>query len=331
MQTSVIFRGALASLLLAATLALPACSKKEETKNAEVTAENIAAEDAITEQHDDATVTLAVKPEGVVKARIKSPDGEPLEKGVTGKLIVKPMTKGAEPVTADLTYDAKAGLYTAEIPELDADLTEVAYELDVKGKPVKGALHLPKGGTKELVATAKVTAEVKLPEGKKGPNGGIIQVAGDDVIEIVADEKTGDTRVYVLDDDFKPIPVGKRKVKLGIYAAGPEMIELSPEPKGTFFTGKLKVKTNPSKVTVVLYPEVEPEPVVVLCGWSPGTVVVVGAHAHVYPLFVAVNWAPVVVVGAPPVVIIDDHHHHHHGKGKGKWGWKGGHVNIHIH
>jgi len=82
-------------LTLAAVAALPACTKKDDKIEAEVTAENIAAEAAITEQHEAATVTWAVAPEGKVKARFKSPDGEPLDDGVTGNVIVKPARKGA--------------------------------------------------------------------------------------------------------------------------------------------------------------------------------------------------------------------------------------------
>ncbi len=329
MRLPTLLRTTLVAFALASVAALPACSKKSEaSKDTEVTAENIASDDAITEQYEPATVTWAVKPDGRVQARIKAPDGEPID-NATGTITVKPTTKDAAPVKAKLAFDAKAGLYTADIPKLEADLTEVSYDLDVKGKPVKGAMHLPKGGTRELVATAKVTAEIKVPEGKKGPNGGIIQVAGDDLLEIVADEKSGETRVYILDDDFKPMPVGKHKVKLGVVAGSPEAVELSAEPKGMFFTGKLKIKSNPSKLTVVFYDEDEIEPVVVLCHWHPGTVIVVGGGpVVVMPLFVAVAWTPVVVVGAPPVIVVG-----HKGKGKGKWKWKGGGpgVKIHIH
>lgn len=326
MRLEKLLRSTFVVLTLAAVAALPACAKKEDKIEAEVTAENIAAEDAITEQHEPATVTWAVASDGKVKARFKAPDGAPLDDGVTGTITARPARKGAEPVTAKLVFDAKAGIHTAELPKLEDDLTEVSYDVSVKGKPVKGALHVPRGGTHELVATAKVTADVKIPEGKKGPNGGVLQVAGDDLLEIVADVKTGETRVYVLSDDLKPIPVGKRKVKIGVVASGPEVVELDAEPKGLYFTGKLVVKTNPHKLTVVLYEEDAPAPVVVLCGWHPGVVVVVGPSAPVIGLFVAVNWVPVVVVGTPGVVVVG----HGKGKGKGKWGWKGRGGKVHI-
>jgi hypothetical protein len=321
---------ALSLALSSATSAamLSGCSKKADA-TAEVTAENISAEDAITEQHDAAAVTWSVGTDGKVKARLKAPDGAPIEDGVTGTVTAKPAGKDAKPVTAKLVFDAKAGLYTAELPKLEADLTEVSYDVSVKGKPVKGAWHLPKGGTRELSATAKVTAEVKVPEGKKGPNGGVIQVVGDDLLEIAADAKTGETRVYVLDDDLKPMPVGKRRVKIGVVASAPEVVVLSAEPQGLYFTGKLNIRSNPNKLTVVLQEEEAAEPVVVLCGWHPGVVVVVGPSAPSLGLFVAVGWGAPVIVVAPPtpnVVIVG----HGKGKGKGKWGWGGRGPKVHI-
>ena len=327
MRHDKLYRAGIIVLTLAATIALPACSKKDEAAKPEITAESAAAEEAITEQYEPATVSWVVAPEGKLKARFKAPDGAALGTSVTGSVTVKPVQADAKPVTAKLVYDTEAGVHTAEFPALNADLTEVSYDVSVKGKPVKGALHVPRGGTRELVATAKVSAEVKLPEGKKGPNGGVVQVVGDDVIEVVADVKSGETRVYVLDDDFKPIPVGKRKVKIAVVGSAPETVELQSEPQGLYFTGKLAVvKTNPHRLTVVLTGERSPEPVVVLCGYHPGHVIVVGPGAPTIGLFVAVGWAPAVVVvdPTPNVVVVGK------GKGKGRWGWKGGGPKVHI-
>lgn len=336
MRLDKLYRSGLVVLALAAAVALPACSKKDAPSEPGITAESATADETITEQYEPATVSWIVAPEGKLKATFKAPDGAPLGTSVTGNVTVKPVQADAKPVTAKLVYDTEANVHTAEFPALDADLTEVSYDVSVKGKPIKGALHVPRGGTRELVASAKVSADVKIPEGKKGPNGGVIQVVGEDVIEVVADVKSGETRVYVLDDDFKPIAVGKRKVKIAVVGSAPETVELQAEPKGLYFTGKLTVvKTNPHKLTVVMHGEHSPHPVVVMCGYHPGTVVVVGPSAPTVGLFVAVGWAPTVVVvdPTPNVVIIDDHHHHHgKGKGKGHWGWKGGpkvHIKLH--
>ena len=329
MRFSFLARSALLALTVASTATLAACSKKPAADDIANTNESVSAEEALTEQQPAAAVTWLVTPEGQVKAIVKSPDGKPLDKGVTGTVTAKPLDKDAKPVTAKLEADAKPGAYMATLPKLEADLTDVSYKLEVDGKPVVGTLHLPRGGTKQLAANAKAVAEAKPVGDQKGPNGGIVQVVGDDVVEIVADKATGQVRVYVLDDDLKPIPVGKRKVKLAAVAGSPEVVELQTEPKGLFFTGKFAGKSNPVKLTVVLYPDVGVEPVVVLCGWKPATVIVVGPGAPVVlPIFVVVNWAPVVVVNnSPPVIIIN----HGKGKGKGKWGWGGKKVHIKIH
>jgi hypothetical protein len=328
MRFTTLARTALLALTISSIAILPACSKKTAADGTEITEESAAAEGTLTEQHPAATVTWLVTPDGQVKARVKAPDGTPIEKGVTGTVTAKAIKKVERPVTVKLEPDTKPGLYIATLPKLEADLTDVSYELAVDGKPVTGTLQLPRGGTQQLVTSAKASADVKLPADKKGPNGGIVQVAGDDVIEIVADKSTGQVRVYVLDDDFKPVVVGKRKIKLGFVAGSTELIELQTEPKGLYFTGKLSAKSDPVKLTVVLYPEDHPEPVVVLCGWTPTKVIVVGPGAPVLGVFVAVNWGPVVVVNqGPPVIIVNGHH----GKGKGKGKFGGGKIHIKIH
>lgn len=327
MRFTTLARTALLALTISSIAILPACSKKTAPDGAEITDESAAAEGTLTEQHPAATVTWLVTPDGQVKARVKAPDGTPIEKGVTGTVTAKAIKKGERPVTVKLEPDTKPGLYNATLPKLEADLTDVSYDLAVDGKPVTGTLQLPRGGTQQLATSAKESADGKVPEGKKGPNGGIVQVVGNDVIEIVADKSTGQVRVYVLDDDFKPIAVGKRKIKLGFVAGSTELVDLQTEPKGLYFTGKITLKTDPIKITVVLYPEDQPEPVVVLCGWKPTKVIVVGPGAPVLAVFVAVNWGPIVVVNqGPPVIILNGH-----GKGKGKGRFGGGKIQIKIH
>jgi hypothetical protein len=333
MRSTKLFPAIVAALAFA--VALPGCSK--EAEKPEVTAENIQEVEPLVEQHEAATVAWNVEPDGKVRALVKSPDGKPVDKNVTGTLTVKPVAKNPVPTTVPLTLDAKTGLMTAVVPPLEYDLTEVKYDLNVNEKPVKGALHLPPGGTKDLVLNAKASVEVKLPEGKKGPNGGVIQVVGKDTIEIVGDKGSGTTRVYFLDADLKPVKVVPEKtVKIAVVTKdGPETIILTPDPGGLYFQGKFGVVVNPTKITVaVSTPEVTN---VVLCGWSPGKVIVVGPAAPVVGVFVAVNWGIGVV--KPVVVVHDDDDDDHvvyvgKGKGKGKWHGKhgrGGKVHIKIH
>ena len=294
---------------LASSSVLVGCSKKADT----VTAESATPDNTVTERHDAATIGWAVSPDGKVRAAIKAPASESVDPTATGTLTVRP-AGGVASAPVPLTYDKSAGLYTATLPKLDADLTEMAYDITLQGKPVKGALQLPRGGTDELIASGKSTSG-KVPDGTKGPNGGVVQVVGNDILEIAAD-RSGETRVYVLDDGLKPVAVGKRRVKL---AVGTEIVELTTEPKGLYFTGKLATKVNPSKLTVGLYPESATTPVVALCGWKPGAVVVV--NQPTVNLFVVGAWAspsPVVIVNRPdPAVIVI-----HKGKGKGHKKWK---------
>jgi len=326
MQISRLVRSMLLALALGSTAAaLPACSKPE------VTAENIADQGVMVEQHDGASVVWAVKPDGQVKALVKDADGKPVEAGVKGTLTVKPPAAGVPEAKAELVPEERTGgvLMTA-IPQLEADLTEVTYDLKVGDKPLKGVLHLPKGGTKELFDNAKVSAEAKL-EGKKGPNGGIVQVVGDDTIEIVADKNSGKVRVYLLDKDLKPVEIKDRKlkVKLALSGAEAETVELAPGPKGLFFEGKVKIKINPHKITVVLVENGHVD--VVLCGWHPGGVIIVGPSAPVIAIFVVTKWDIDVVVKPPVVVVHDDDDDDDDGKvivigkkgkGKGKWKWR---------
>jgi hypothetical protein len=323
MRATLLLRSMLAALAI--TVAAPGCRSKSQ----DITVENIQDKGALTEQHEAATVVWSVTSDGQVRALVKKPDGKPLDKPATGTLTVKGSDPGATPTTASLAQDSDTGLLTATIPKLDDDLTEVKYEIKVDGKNVIGALHLPPGGTKELEESAKVAAEVKIPEGKKGPNGGVIQVVGDDVVEIVADKASGKVRVYVLDEDLKPVKIEDRKITIAfVTAKGPETIVLAPDPGGLYFIGKMSVIANPVKITVaVTYQE---HTHVVLYGYHPGTVIVVGPSAPVIVVLVKVDWdVDVTVVNPAPVIVIDDHHHW---KGKGKHrGKHGTSVTVHVH
>jgi hypothetical protein len=330
------------AVALAAPLAVTGCGSKEAPA-AEVTAENIADANQATvaEKHDNGEVVWSVAPDGQVKALVKAPDGKPVDKNVTGTLTVKAAgEKDAVPVTVPLTPDPKTGLMVAVVPKLEADITEVKYDLKADGKPIKGALHVPPGGTSELVLNAKASADAKLPEGKKGPNGGVIQVVGDDTIEVVADKGSSKVRVYFLDADLKPVKVVPEKtVTVAIVTeSGPDTVILAPDPGGLYFTGKLNVvNVHPVKLSVgVKHKGVSK---VVLVGYNPGVVVVVGASAPAPIFWVNAGWDVVVKPAVvKPVVVIhdddddDDDHHHWHGKGKSKIhikGKKGVHIKIH--
>lgn len=326
--TKLLYRSMFA--LIALTAALPACGNTSEGITAETIQDN---EGSITEQHDAATVVWSVDGDGNVKALVKTPDGKPVNKNVYGTLTVSGVDPAFVPMTMPIAPDPKTGVLSAVIPMPDDEITVVKYDLKVDGKPVVGAMHLPHGGTAELVANAKLAEAKKLPEGKKGPNGGVVQVVGDDVVEIVADKSNGNVRVYVLDADLKPVKIGERKITIGFVGPkGPDTIVLAPDSGGAYFVGKMNVVVNPTKLTVVVADHDDVH--VVLCGYRPRGVILVGASAPSHLVLVNVNWGGVVVVNPTPVIVVGDRvHWHGKGKGKGRWGGKkgGGGIHINIH
>lgn len=304
--------------LVTAGATLTACSKSDTEVAAESTAEAAGSlyEGSLTEAHDSGTVTWHVAPDGQVKAIVKSPDGKLIDKNVSGELVWKgPTGEKKIPIAQDGN-----GLLMAAGPALEGDLTEVKYTLTVDSKPWVGALHLPAGGTPALAESAKKAAAKAIPKDKKGPNGGIVQVVGDDIVEVVADKGTGQVRVYLLNPELKAIPVGEKKVKLGVVVNNPEIITLTPDPGGLYWFGKLGTKIDPVKLTIVITTKGHTE--VVLVGYSPSVYVVVGTHAPAIQILV-VNLSWGVVVKSNVVVIHDDDddddHHKGHGHGHGKW------------
>ncbi|CAN91976.1 hypothetical protein predicted by Glimmer/Critica [Sorangium cellulosum So ce56] len=321
----------LRSMVVALGVASAALVSSACSKSPQITAESMEDNWALTEQHEPGSVVMTVAQDGQVTALVKDRDGKPIAADVSGSVSVKVPGKGGAPMSAALVPEPKSGgVLLAKLPPLEDDLTEVSYELKVKGEPFKGVLHVPRGGTRELQESAREHQTTQL-DGTKGPSGGVLQPVGDDIVEIVADKESGDLRVYVLDLNLKPVPIGEREIKLAIQtASGPDVIVLAPGPDRLYFTGKLDVKVNPTKITVVLKEGGHTH--VVLCGYRPGAVIVVGPSAPVIGILVATTWAVKVDV-KPTVVVHDDdddgrvlvihkHKHKHKGKGKGKWHWK---------
>ena len=318
---------ALTALIAGSSLAAGCKSTAEASVTEEsVEAVPVALEEPLTEEHDGGSVGWEIAPDGAVKAIVKAPDGKPIDKDVRGTLTWKGPNGDTQ---VPLALDAKTGLLVAAGPKLEADLTEVKYNISVSGKPWNGTLHVPSGGTKVIVEGARKAEKRPIPPGKTGPNGGVIQVVGDDTIEVVADKASGQVRVYVLDANLKSIPVGDRKIKLGFVGSSSEVVVLSPAPGGLYCVGTIAGKVNPVKLTVVVVHPTHAD--VVLVGYRPGVHVVVGPSAPALNVIVATTWnVGVKVKTTPGVVVVHDDddddddddgrpvHIHVHGKHKGK-------------
>ena len=228
---------------------VPSASSAVET-GAEATVSGDLGPDPLVEQHDDGSVAWRIDPDGKVKATASTTAGAPIKQDLGGTLVYK--VAGGEPRTVPLVMDAKTGVLVAAGPKLEADLTEVDYTITVSGKPWSGVMHIPVGGTAALAASAKVTAEAKLPDQSVGPHGGAIQIVGNDRLEMVADAETGQTRVFVLDVNLQPVAIEARTLKMGFVAERSELVTFVPEPSGLYFVGRIGATMNPLQITVAL-------------------------------------------------------------------------------
>jgi hypothetical protein len=208
--------------------------------------------DVLVEEHPGGSVTWLIGGDGKVKAAVEVASKP--AKDVSGDLLFK-AKGGAKKV--DLKADGKTqGLFVAEGPKLEHDLTPIDYNLKVEGKPWKGTLHLPPGGTAELVANAKATAEAGF-EGKVGPHGGVIQVVGKDILEVLLIEGTGEMRVYLLSPKLEVEAIGDRKITVAIQAEAeaPRVYVLKPEAEvGLYAAANVKLKAAPVRITIAVRP-----------------------------------------------------------------------------
>ncbi|MFO0588205.1 MAG: hypothetical protein U0441_11725 [Polyangiaceae bacterium] len=160
----------------------------------------MSAEAALVEERDEGKLEWWVAANGDVRVKVTVNDGAP--PALAGSLLLDGQ---AFPMKAD------GAALTTTIPKLTADLTTITYSLKVGDATWDGALQVPPGGTKELVAAPAVT----IPEGAKGPHGGTLDVVGEQRVEMVVDPKTNEVRVYFLDDKLQPIPVGSASAVAG--------------------------------------------------------------------------------------------------------------------
>jgi hypothetical protein len=238
------------------------------SSGASATAENLEeAADTLTEESEQGAVSWYIGPDGKVKALVKGPDGKPIENASATVTF-----GGASGTKVPLAVDPKSKLLVGQGPKLQGELIEVQYTITAAGKTWNGVLYLPPEGTAGIEENAKKAESKDVPVDKPGPNGGVVQVVGEDVVEVVADQNSGQVRVYVLDAELKPAEVGERKIKLGLQGNGTELVDLSPGPTGIYFVGKINARVDPTKVTIAVTNK--SRTVVVLVGHGRGKRVV---------------------------------------------------------
>jgi hypothetical protein len=147
----------------------------------------------LVEEREDGKAEWMVQPDGRVRVRVVGKDGKAV-RDASGTVTVN-----AKAVPLVVAGDA----LVASVPPLEGALTEIAYALQVGGSKWTGSLHVPAGGTQELLQPPTVS----VPEGTRGPNGGIVDVVGDQRVEILVDKESGEVRVFLLDEKLQAVPV----------------------------------------------------------------------------------------------------------------------------
>jgi hypothetical protein len=226
---------------------------------------------ALIERQDSGSIAWNVHADGTVKALLKTPDDKPITANVKGKITTN------DGAAVELVQDAQSGILEGKGLKLSAGLTQAKYDLTVDGSPLTGTLFLPAGGTADIVAGARASANVKLPEPKIGVHGGTLQVVGGDVVELVANAQAHELRAYLFDAQLKAVAAADREIQVGIVAERPELVILTAEPGAAYFTGKLAATIDPIEVTIGVKTKGHAE--IALVGFQPGVAMAIGATA----------------------------------------------------
>jgi hypothetical protein len=250
---------------LAFVAALAACSKstpKDGTDGGDgvtTTSAKDSAKAALIEAFGAGSIAWTIDDNGKIRAEIRDKDNANISKNASG-------TAEWDGGNAKLVYDDGAKALVGSGPALKADITPVKYAITGGPEPMTGTLQVPIGGTQALVSDSKSDA---VDAGSTtGPNGGIVQVVGDDRIEIVADKDSDEVRVYVLDASGKPVAPGDRKITLAVNGDANEVVVLSPSSDGVYLVGNWKTKTDPNRITVSVRRGSTVH--VAIVGWHPG-------------------------------------------------------------
>lgn len=288
-------------------------------------AELIKEKSTLPESTREGTVHFNVKSDGDARVVVTDDKGNVVKQDVTGQLTFKPDASG-DAQTLELKLDPETGVLRANGPDLGRGLTEVRYALRFNGKARTGALHLPESGTKGLRDSADAAEKVTEP----GPHGGTVQIIGKKRYEVLADSRSGQARVYLLDTgEERP-----KQIKLALDADDPSLVELHWEADG-YYLADLGVHRVPRAATLVVVDEDE-DTHVVLVGYRPGIAIVLDAR----PVFwVERGWEPPglarghykgTVYGPPGQYRREDDDEHEHEREKVMIKSNGGGEKVHL-
>jgi serine/threonine protein kinase len=244
---------------------------------------NAALAGSIAERHGDLVLSWQITSTGDVTATLSgaAPDAAMRDAALT----IRPLGAGAD--AREVPLSASGSLLTGHIDPLAANLTEVGYALAVGETRVRGVLHVPRGGTAAIAATAARAAS-RVPEPKeRGPNGGVLQPLGDKLVEIVACRDSGDVRVYLLDDKRHVKKLKRERLELAVVDTWTDHVRLAPHPSQKFSHSRLKRKDDPAKLVVLLEDGDTLE--AGLFSLRPGGIVDAAAGSHRAPIFVDCN------------------------------------------
>jgi hypothetical protein len=212
------------------------------------------------------SVGWTVANDGSVKADVRDSSGAPLADDVAGTLETG---DGASAKTVVLEPVAGSTLFGATLPAFSSDLTPVTYAIKQGNVLANGTFFVPAGGSSVLtqpppasavappVTAATATPNVVAPSAANGfavagPHGGVVRWIGDKRVEIVADQTTGEVRAYLLDANNKSIPLGGRKLSLGVIGDHPELVNFEAVESGNYWAGTWGLKVDPRGLTIAL-------------------------------------------------------------------------------
>lgn len=283
-------------------LALSAgCGKKKDDPSREASSEKRAESASLVEAFERGSVAWNVDASGQVLAHVHHNDDGDISKDSKGTIE---WTENGQVKSAQLKYDSDHAALVAQGPALEADLTELRYTLVTQGEPVSGTLHVPADGSAAIVADTQASAKVSV-EGVVAPHGGVLQIVGEDRLEIVADDDSDEVRVYLYDASWKPVVFVDHKITIAVGGPKPEVVVLAPGPGSVYFVGAWHVVGEPPRVTICVKRAGKSH--VAIVGYRPGVKLYVATGPKVHVKVKGVGWGPSVKIkgSGGPMVKID--------------------------